>query len=92
MTSPLPATDSANAPPFADDAQWVSALRAGDEAALAALPDRYHGPLVRLAQWQAPHGQRSGRRGSRRFHRFLVIGQEGFGVADSRDGLGQQAD
>jgi len=35
---------------FADDAQLVDALRRRDEAAFAALIDRYHATLLRLAQ------------------------------------------
>lgn len=43
-----PASDSASALE-ADEARWVEALRAGDEAAFAALVDRYHQSMVRTA-------------------------------------------
>ncbi len=37
-----------------DDAKLLQALRDGDEAAFAALVDRYHGPLLRLAMSFVP--------------------------------------
>jgi RNA polymerase sigma-70 factor (ECF subfamily) len=44
---------AAPAPP-ADDAALLDRLRRGDEAAFAALIDRYHGALLRLAQSFVP--------------------------------------
>src|SRR5260221_15595 len=37
-----------------EDANQLRALRNGDEAAFAALVDRYHGPLLRLAMAYVP--------------------------------------
>lgn len=42
--------DSLSDASLADDAGIVAALRAGDEAVFAALVDRYHGPLMRVAR------------------------------------------
>lgn len=53
--APPPQIDSppaAPAPP--DDAALLARLRRGDEAAFAALIDRYHGALLRLAQSFVP--------------------------------------
>jgi RNA polymerase sigma-70 factor, ECF subfamily len=39
---------------YSDDARLLAALRAGDEAAFETLINRYHGPLLRLAQLYVP--------------------------------------